>query len=254
MLATAVGLVSQVILKLPGLIRWREIVKHERHLIQKWKTENQMASLSTATVPFLKTLPVTYDLQLTPRQNQLMYEAVTAFLACYGQSDFEGFRSYRLRYPHELDTLKLERIRQGLEKTQKIKIPEKDPEALVERFWRILLGNTHLSEFSSNNTRFYVTVVLDRSHMPNEDSLRILLPGAAVIHKLNTVLIHPTPEELLAQKRPVTVFVFQTFFKYKGGPEAPSPFHIVFYWSDAHQNWIPWDIGLLTAGKYPGFL
>ena len=258
-LTLLVGLVSQFCMWLPEYLRWKALVARETKILTNWGKDNPLVPLNTVDITTIMQFPISFDMPISAVQKQKLYLQVEAYLKAYGQSDYAGYKDYRFKYPYEIDTALLERMRQAFNSKRKISLPQAEPEQLLESLWRNLVATNHITDIAKTTVKLHVTEVLNINRLPNEDSLNLLLPGAAVIHKINVLKTSPTPAEIVASQRGVLVFVLQMFVKTTdsgafNGDNRPMPCHVVFYWSDANQDWMPWDIGLLTAGKYVAFL
>lgn len=180
---------------------------------------------------------------LSGEQQTKLREAIENFWNCYRQTNFLGFKEFRLGVPFTVDEAVLETLKFTYPKEY---VRPKTKEDEVHLAWEFFNGTNRIVRVDTNSINISVAYLTDRRQgifkHANEQ-----LTGAAVGYMPEVVITHPTAKEIFAQNGKVLYAAVEQFVIFNSDPDQVCPLFVAFYWADSSQQWMPYEMAKVAC-------
>jgi hypothetical protein len=186
--------------------------------------------------------------QISAKQEEKLRNTIRLFFDCYSQTNFSEYKKFRLDAPYTIKPKEFDNLEKVLQ-TMRPHVVPKDDEGKIHLAWDIINSTNHIAAIDPlsivADIRSHTNLVASVFNEP-QSSLR----GAAAGSFANVVRTEP-PANALLKSQGYLVCAHMRFFAYLSpGPDHPTPLHLIFYWNEQSERWIPAYLGFLIVGRY----
>lgn len=209
---------------------------------KQWDT-NTLTPFGLVTMTQIKSFALKNEsTPLSEIQLASLHASIQAFYKCYSDTNFNNFKAFRLSVPYKVNTnvfqiLKTKNLTEGSTDEKKL-----------EMAWREFNNTNKLTGVALGNVCIEIRVATNSSGMVY-DKLKDLIPGAAVGTFTPVITTIPDAETQIAKHgsmvcADLSQFVSATSMK------GVAPFHMVYWWCDELNCWIPLEFGFVVSEGY----